>query len=295
MYIGLDIGGTKTAVLLTNKDQDPLFQTQYPTDKKDLTSSLIHIIKKTLDDADVPVQQLAGIGLGVPGIVNTVNGEINVAINLDISHPTPLIKPLEEAFGVSVFMENDVRAAALGVHHQFQQDNLIYLNLGTGVAAAIVLNGRLFKGVSMSAGEVGHVPLHSTKRPLEETIAGPGIMRQAAELGLTIQHPGELYDLGQKGNEVAQHLISRVSNSISQTILWLIMSFDVETLFLGGGITKIGNQFLTPIMTSLATARTYSKLAELMVTDEKIKLLPADLNPGLLGAIHLARQADAKD
>ena len=294
MYIGLDIGGTKTAVLLTNSTQEPLLQTQQPTDKENLVPSLVQIIQKSVEEADKNLATLSGIGLGIPGIVNSTKGDVTMAVNLGVLEPLPLAGQLSSALQVPVMMENDVRLAALGLREKHQLNNLIYLNVGTGVAAGIVINGRLFRGSSMGAGEVGHIPLHTTQRPLEHSIAGPGIMRQATELGLTIRHPGELYALAHQGEQTAQQLVATISDQISQTILWLIMSFDVDALFLGGGITQIGEPFMIPVLRSLATARSYSKLAELTVTDDKIRLVPADFNAGLWGAIQLAHQASIK-
>lgn len=291
MYIGLDIGGTKTAVLLTSATKEPLLQTKRPTDKKNLIPSLIQIIQDTINEADQDMAQLCGIGLGIPGIVNSEKGEVTMAVNLDILKPLPLAKQLSKALRVPVLMENDVRLAAVGLHDKHQIEDLIYLNVGTGVAAGILINGRLHRGATNGAGEVGHIPLRSTEQIFELTVAGPGIMRQAKSISQKIKHPGDLYALANNGDASAKHLVQKISNQLSEAILWLLMAFDSEAIFLGGGVTKIGHPFLDPILDSLAKARQHSQLAQIMVPNEKVRLVASDFNAGLWGAIAFARQA----
>jgi hypothetical protein len=69
------------------------------------------------------------------------------------------------------------------------------------------------------------------------------------------------------------------------------MTYDVEKVVLGGGVTRSGNAFLAPILAELAALRQQSPLAYSMLPTEKVHLMPADYNPGLWGAVHLAKQA----
>src|SRR4029079_7203893 len=102
------------------------------------------------------------VALGVPGRVDVVTGTVSAAVNLGILGPVAIGALVEDRTGLPVHVENDVNAPALGAHAHLGVDSdasLAFINIGTGIAAGFVLGGRLWRGATGSAGEVGHIPM----------------------------------------------------------------------------------------------------------------------------------------
>lgn len=296
MFIGIDVGGTKTAVLIASEHGEILAQVTQPTEKGDLVSGVIEAIETAVSQTDQPVTDLRAIGIGVPGLVDPENGDVCLAVNLGISEPLALGRALEATFGVPVVLENDVRLGAMGAYQQLNIKNLAYLSLGTGVAAGVVLDGRVYRGVNGLAGEIGFVQVNENGDDVLETlISGPAIMQQAAEQGLDVAHAGEVYELALSGNGPATAVIERVSRLVALAIQWVVLAYDVEAVVLGGGVTASRRAFLDPILDQLAHLRSRSTLNAVMLTANKVKLLPPGFNAGLWGGVHVARQVVEKN
>jgi glucokinase len=209
------------------------------------------------------------------------------------------------------FLENDLNIAALGVYRWLKEqepvDNIAYLSLGTGVAAGIVLNGRLHRGSNGMAGEIGHITVEpdgalcncGARGCLETIISGTAIVKQAlatVQLGIPAEqvHAGHVFAAAANGNEAAQALISRVADYTSRAIQYLIMLYDVDKVILGGGVSGAGDAFLSPVFAALATLRAQSELFTTMLPENKIALLPNGYNAGTWGAVYLAKNQRLK-
>lgn len=306
LLVGLDVGGTKTAALLVNASGSMLGQATVPTrtaTPDELLDSISQAIHLVLAQAQATPPQIQRIGLGVPGQVDPATGIVHLAVNLNLQN-YPLGPALSARFKTPTFLENDVRTAAIGALAHVRQsepvDSLAYVSLGTGLAAGVILNGRLHRGHNGLAGEIGHMIVEpegalcncGLRGCLETIVAGPAIVRQmlAAEPNMHIQHAGDVYEAAVQGNPNAKKVVKRVSQHLSQAIQWLIMTYDVEKIVLGGGVTQSGDAFLAPILQELACLRQQSTLAAALLPDEKVHLMPAGFNPGVWGAINLAKQ-----
>ncbi|MCB8977491.1 MAG: ROK family protein [Ardenticatenaceae bacterium] len=306
LLVGLDVGGTKTAALLTDASGSMLGQTVVPTrtaTPDELLDSISQAIHLVLGQAQAMPPQIQRIGLGVPGHVDPATGIVHLAVNLNLQN-YPLGAALSARFETPTFLENDVRTAAIGAFDALQLtepvDSLAYVSIGTGLAAGVILNGRLHRGHNGLAGEIGHMIVEpegalcncGLRGCLETIVAGPAIVRQmlAAEPDMQIQHAGDVYETAVRGNPNAQKVVQRVSQHLSQTIQWLIMTYDVEKIVLGGGVTQSGDAFLAPILQELACLRQQSPLAAALLPDEKVHLIPSNFNPGVWGAVNLAKQ-----
>ena len=306
LFVGLDVGGTKTAALLTDASGTALGQVSVPTrtaTPDELLDSISQAIHLVLGQAQATPPQIQRIGLGVPGHVDPATGIVHLAVNLNLQN-YPLGAALSDRFKTPTFLENDVRTAAIGVFDALRQsepvDSLAYVSIGTGLAAGVILNGRLHRGHNGLAGEIGHMIAEpggtlcncGLRGCLETIVAGPAIVRQmlAAEPEAAIQHAGDVYEAAVQGNPNAKKVVQRVSQHLSQAIQWLIVTYDVEKIVLGGGVTRSGDAFLAPILHELARLRQQSTLAAELLLDEKLRLIPPDYNPGVWGAVHLANQ-----
>jgi glucokinase len=310
--IGLDVGGTKIEAIAVDEDQNILSHLTLPTDASSQSGAAnsireaIDAILATLEDG---AEYVGAIGLGVPGQIR--NGVVELAVNLNMKS-FPLGEVLFSEFSIPVVLENDVRAAALGAYQYFAHrepiKNLAYLSIGTGIAAGVIIEGKLYKGSNGMAGEIGHLMIEpdgprcncGSYGCLEAMAAGPAYVAQAERL-LQSGQPSLLrdfdlltaqviYQAAQKNDPLARQIVQKNSGYLSRAIQLLIMAYDVEKVVLGGGVSHDGDSFLMPILAELAGLRAHSELANIMLAESKITLMPNTYNAGLWGAINLARQ-----
>ena len=153
------------------------------------------------------------------------------------------------------------------------------------------------------AGEIGHVIMEpggyrcgcGMPGCLEAVAAGPAVARLGQQQ-MASAHDGEpittraVYAAAKRGDASARRIVSQISVYLARAIQLLIMAYDVDKVVLGGGVSRSGEAFLSPILAALAELRSQSDLARAMLSEEKILLLPADYSAGAWGAIMLARQ-----
>jgi glucokinase len=262
-------------------------------------------LREVLEPIGAQANEVAGIGLGIPGQVDPHTGTVRLAVNLNLES-FALGPTLARQTGIPVAVENDVRLAAIGVYEHLQEtdpvQSLAYLSVGTGIAAGIILDGVLYRGANGMAGEIGHTLFepggercHCGLYGCLETIAsGPAISHLAAPFfsggGASVPTTAQVYAVAQTGNGLARQLVERIGTHLGRAIHWLIMTYDVERLVVGGGVSAAGSAFWLPITTELAHLREQSLLAHDMLSESKIVLFSGEENPGIWGAITLAEQ-----
>ena len=310
-YIGVDVGGTNINTLLVDKDFNEHTQLTVATDltNPDYTlTAIIAAVEKTLARAGLPRTEIAALGMGVPGQVDPKEGVVNLAANLNW-YDFPAGELLSGALGMPCFLENDVRAAAWGAYRLGSHpgiEHLAYVNIGTGVAAGLILGGQLYRGAHGMAGEIGHIVVEpagtackcGAQGCLETIVAGPAIARAGREAAqqqpnsllagctpLTTQH---VYDAAQAGDAVAVALTNRVGQYLGRALQAVVMSYDVERIVLGGGVTRSGQAFLQPILAAWQQLRQSSPLAEAMLNPDMLILADPNRNMGAWGAAALA-------
>jgi glucokinase len=314
LLAGVDVGGSKIAVLVVDRDLHIVGRHVAPTDIGE-EARAVEQIAEALDDAlasaGATAQDLAAIGVGVPGRVDPLTGVVTLAVNLGW-HDLPLGPWLERRYGVPVLLENDVRAAAAGLHDRavLGDDDLAYLSIGTGISAGVVLDGRLHRGVRGLAGEIGHVVLDPDGPPcacglrgcFEALAAGPAIQRAAAaaiasgattELrnGTQAAQASDVFAAAARGDVVATQIAERVGGYVGHAIHELVMTYDVRRVVLGGGVASAGEPFLAPTRRALDRLRTASELAREVLPDDVAVVLPEGADAGAWGAVVLARTA----
>ena len=178
---------------------------------------------------------------------------------------------LERELGRPVVIENDARAAAIGLHARGiagANDDLAYLAVGTGIAAGVILDGRLHRGARGLAGEIGHA-IAERDGPrcvcgqhgcLEAFASGPSIARRANELGSHATSAVEVYAAAAAGDPIAGSLIDDVGRRLAWAVHLLVMTYDVERVVVGGGVSHAGAQFEAPLRPELARLRAASGL-----------------------------------
>jgi glucokinase len=315
--VGVDIGGSKIAVLVVGADGEPCARRRSALESPDPDPAIAQIaavIDASLSDAGLSRADVQAVGVGVPGRVDTRAGSVTFAVNLGWQQ-VPLGAHLEVVLGLPVVVENDVRAAAVGLHRRSavgSADDLAYLSIGTGISAGVILGGRLHRGVRGVAGEVGHVVLDAHGPAcacglhgcFEALAAGPAIARAAREAVAAgrstnlarIADPSavDVFAAAAEGDEVALGIVADVGRWVARGVHALVLAYDVELVVIGGGVSRAGEPFLRAIEAGLAATRAASPFADELLGGTAVRLLPEDVEPGTWGAVALVENTSRR-
>jgi predicted NBD/HSP70 family sugar kinase len=335
VVVGVDIGGTKTAILVCGHDGTVLARSVAPTavgSPDRAADAIATLVAAALDKAGVKAADVAALGVGVPGRVDRDRGHVTLAVNLDW-HDLPLGPRLEARLRIPTFLENDVRAAALGLHRRRSfgsVESLALLAVGTGIAAGVVLDGVLHRGANGLAGEIGHVVIEPDGPPcacgnrgcFEAVAAGPAILNRTLA-GWTARNNGTAVSNGTAlgngngrspadgspagagtttgaeaafaaaaaGDPVAAEVIDHAGRAIAWGIHLLALTYDVERIVIGGGVSHAGSSFMAPIQREIDRLRAASPLAAEILQPDLVQLLPAGADAGAWGAVTVARDS----
>ena len=246
--------------------------------------AIASLVASALVEAPRPRERRAALGVGVPGRVDRERGHVTLAVNLDW-HDLPLGPRLAARLGIPTVVENDVRAAALGLHRRRlfgPVESLALLAIGTGISAGVVIDGVLHRGANGLAGEIGHVIVEpdglrcacGNRGCFETVAAGPAICRRTLA-GWAARGNGKEHDTPASRAPGAEAVFAaaaagdrsraRSSSPTGRAIAWgihlLALAYDVERIVIGGGVSHAGDAFMAPIRRELDRYRAASPLA----------------------------------
>jgi glucokinase len=313
LLVGVDIGGSKIAVLVTDRDLAIRSRYTQPTNvgaPDRAARAIADAVNVALRDGGNTNGTVSAVGVGVPGRVDPLAGTVTQAVNLGW-HDLALASQLSDMLGVPVAIENDVRAAAAGIRERRLLGDVAdfaYLSVGTGISAGIVLDGRLRRGPHGMAGEIGHVVFDANgpacvcglRGCLEALAGGPAVARRAAEAlasgtqsslrGVSPPGAADVYAAATAGDALATRVVDDVGALIARAVHLLVLAYDIDVVAIGGGVTRAGAAFLEPLNRGLEAVRGESALARELLPPDVVQLLPpADI--GAWGAAVLARSA----
>jgi glucokinase len=310
LRVGVDIGGSKVAVLVVSPSDQVLARRSVPAasaEPDEAIAQIASVIRDAVADAGATLDDVAAVGLGVPGRVDIATGDVDFAVNLGWQH-LPLGRRLEAVLHVPCRVENDVRAAAVGLHRGSRYsrvDDLMFLGIGTGISAGVVLDGRLHRGVRGLAGEIGHVVLDPDGAPcacglrgcFETIAAGAGIARAARaaiDAGestslAAIPEPtaADVFAAAEAGDPVASRLVDAAADAIARVVHELVLAYDIELVVIGGGISRAGKPLLDRVRGGLSRIASPSAFAAELIGETDVRLAEADHDIGTWGAIAL--------
>ena len=318
LTVGLDVGGTKTACVVTDADDRVLMHEVVRTDSKRLAGQLSELIRGAVDrfgaDGD-GAAAVGAVGVAVPGHVEPESGTIRLAVNLGGSGDTsemPLGALLTKSVGLPCYVEHDARAAALWIEFHGAHDDsssggdLAYLAVGTGISAGIILDGRVLRGANGFAGEVGHVSADPADGRcvcglvgcLEHVAAGPAIAHAAREavaggrrstLGPDAT-PTDVFRAARAGDALACELATTFAERLARAIRGLVLTLGVNHVVIGGGVAGAGDALLQPVLEAIGRERAASPLVEAAFADARVEILPPQTEAGARGAAAIARR-----
>jgi predicted NBD/HSP70 family sugar kinase len=204
-----------------------------------------------LDASGLDASLVDGVVVGVPGVVES-DGTLSLAENVAGLEGRPLARELQAALDLPVTLENDINLAALGEQWQGVArgvDDFVFLSVGTGMGAGLVLHGELHRGRNGAAGEIDFalIGLGETFDP-----SAPQVSALAAERAGLREDPRAVFGAARNGDEGARAVVEEVARRIALHIAPIAAVVDVELVVLGGGIGANGDLLLDPVARLLA-------------------------------------------
>ncbi|WP_460829687.1 ROK family protein [Nocardioides hungaricus] len=297
MNVGLDIGATKTLGLVIDDAGAILAEVREATEPG--TDGVVRTAARVVEALRAATgEPLTGaVGVGIPGLVDSANGTVKHAVNLGLDGDWfALGERLGERLGVEVVVENDVNVATLGAVAMSGEDDLVYLSIGTGLAAGLVLEGRLRRGDHGAAGEVGHIPVdpHGVlcecgQRGCLETIASGRALATAWPSSGQVPPAQALFAAAQDGDEKAMALREEFAAGVASAIRVLALAVDPRTVVLGGGVAQLGEQLRVAVASALREQAATSPFLASLDLAGRLSVVPADYPVAAVGAAHLGR------
>jgi glucokinase len=314
--VGVDLGGTKilsgvfTASSLKFVGRSKM-STKAERGPEAVIERIAHCVQDAIDECDLNLKQVRGIGIGSPGSIDSENGKVIFAGNLgwkDLS----LKKELEKKLEVPVFLHNDCNVCALGVHEvelEGKPKNMIGVFLGTGIGGGLILDGKLFTGFNRTAGEVGHMVLEidgpkctcgnrgcwealssrsALFRQVQEAVKGgeKTVLTEMLGNDLKDMRSGDLRKAIKQGDKLVEHIVEEAAKYSGIAIASLINILSPEVVVIGGGLMDaLENEMLSIIVKN---AREHAFPG----TDKGVKILASKLgdDAGITGGAVLARR-----
>lgn len=305
--IGIDVGGTNVKLALVTSAGEIVYSNSIPT-RAELgyeytIDNIKQAIKNLLQETNVNPQEVEGIGFGFPGQVDYKSGIVRLAPNIPGWVDIPIAKMIEEEFHIPTRVDNDVRCAALGEFNFGAGkgcENLICITVGTGIGSGLIVNGKLVRGASNAAGEIGHIKLQMHEGPvcgcgdsgcLEAFASGPAIVAMAEdyikggksakfrELANPNITPYIVSEAAKAGDPVAKRIFATIGEYIGIGLASAVNLLNPEKVIIGGGVAAAGCFLIEPLKETL-------KKRAMKIAGETVEIVPAQLGnrAGVIGS-----------
>jgi len=311
--IGIDLGGTNLKIGLVDKQGMVVCSKTFPVGISSSSSDIIEAITLTIEGLcakfKISCKDLQGIGIGVPGLIDARNGIIHYLVNIPSIKNFPIKKILEKKIKTKVFIDNDVNAIVLAEYRYGAGKgckNLVCVAIGTGVGSGIIIDGKLYRGTHLGAGEIGHISINE-KGPLcncgshgclEQYIGNSAISRLTADMlkkhkGRTLIRkiaqnnkitPKHVYLAAKKGDKLAREIWGKVGFYLGSALADVINLIDPDKIIVGGGVSGAW-VFIKDDMNKTVKNRA------MKILSSKVKIVKAKLGiyTGIIGASLLPR------
>ena len=259
--IGVDIGGTKVAVAIINEKGEIVSRRQAPSEVENadtLFEQVVRLINEELNEHSFSMQEMEGIGIGLPGKVDVENG-IAVFQN-NIPWPKfPIVQRLQEVYGnIPVKIDNDVKVAAYAeyrLQNLTEKEMFAYVTLSTGIAATNIVGNEILRGAGFS-GEIGFIPVHYFGQwmSLEEACSGVGIQKKAQELYQDSSViTKDVFERWCQGDAIATDIIRQAATGIASSLHAMICLLDPHVIVFGGSVSNYNPDYIELVKEILET------------------------------------------
>lgn len=282
IWVGVDIGGTKTAVVISRKPPEVISRTEFSTlpakGPQQAIEQIMSALNKALGEVKASRKSIRGIGVSCGGPLDPHTGVIQSPPNLPTWIDVPIVDILKREFDCPVLLENDANAGAVAEHRYGAGQgtrNMIFLTMGTGLGAGIIIEKRLYRGSSDMAGEIGHVRLtpsgpvgYNKAGSVEGWASGGGLAQIAEKMLQATRNSGRkslLHDLpaghkvtekdvGQaaaKGDKVAHSILMACGKKLGLALAILVDVLNPDRIVIGGLAMRLGDMLLEPARKSM--------------------------------------------
>jgi glucokinase-like ROK family protein len=314
LVAGVDIGATSIDLGIADFSGNLIVRYSEPASVKDgpikILARVCKLLEKMIQDSGGSPEYINGIGIGVPGPVDFSVGTLVSPPIMPGWDRYPIIETMQQWFPASnVVVDNDVNMMALGEIYQGAGkgvDNLIFVKIGTGIGAGIICEGRIYRGSSGCAGDIGHIGVNKNgplchcgnKGCLEAVAAGPAI----AERALVAAHAGkspillkhfesngknlrseDVGDAAREGDSLSMEIIRESGQFVGDVLAGLVNFYNPGMIVIGGGVSNLGNLLLSSIRQTVL-----NRSLPLSTRDLYIVFSEIGANAGVIGAINLA-------
>lgn len=268
-WIGVDIGGTKTAVVASADPPGVVERFEFPTRPEEGPGPALDLIQSAVERlCSAHSLRPRAIGVSCGGPLGRVAGMIQSPPNLPTWTNVPVTQILSHRFECPCRLENDANAGAVAEHLYGAGagvSNMVFLTMGTGLGAGLILNGRLFHGASDMAGEIGHVRLtpfgpigYNKAGSVEGWASGGGIAHVAAAAVAEAQQQGrgtiltlestalDVARAARAGDALAREIIENTGKRLGEALAILIDVLNPERIVIGGLAMRLGEAILEP-------------------------------------------------
>ncbi len=272
LTVGIDVGGMSIKVGLVDENGVIIAKNAEKTEKdpREAVKSMVGQIERLLEEKSLTVNEIDGIGIGVPGTVSSANGKIGVLTNLKTWNDFPIVKEFEKYINKPVTLSNDANVATLaevkyGVAKGY--DNCIMFTLGTGVGGGIVIDKKLYEGKDNKGAELGHVTLIMGGEPcgcgrrgcIETYVSATALMKQTREAMQSDANSkmweyakGDInnvngltsFECAKAGDVTAEKVVSNYVAYLAESMMNMINIFRPDVFLLGGGVSNQGDYLI---------------------------------------------------
>lgn len=272
--ISVDLGGTKILAALLKSTGEIVDRFKVPTEAEKGKSSLVKklslAVKTVIENNSLKESDIKAVCIGVPGSVDPYLGKIGTAPNLNIRNLN-LKDALSEHLKIPVYIENDVNLAALGIKKfelDTQHQNILVVFVGTGIGGAFIFNGKIYRGSSNFAGEIGHMTVVENgplcgcgKKGCFEAVAGrlaivreitkdlkkvkKGVLKEYLVNKKPIKSKAIALGLKQNDPIITGH-VDKACNTIGMTIANITNLLNIDLVVLGGGVIEAAEKYMMP-------------------------------------------------
>jgi glucokinase len=307
--IGVDMGGTKLLAGEVDEGLSVHQRTQRVLTDLDQASLLDVVVEAVEETREQASEEIAAVGFGIPSLMDSRTGTAVVAINLPLAD-IRFADVMMERLGLPVFVDNDANMAVLAEHRVGAAqgcDEVVLLTIGTGIGGGLILGGRLYRGATGSAAELGHTVIDEDGPPcqgncpnrgcVEVLASGTALAKEASRLA--VERPesrladavregyalaGPLVtELAHDGDAAAIEALALIGTRLGVAIASFVNIFNPQVVVVGGGVAAAGELLLGP-------ARTEMKARALPPQRDEVRLVAAALGveAGMVGAAALA-------
>lgn len=314
--IGVDLGGTNVRAAIVDRQGKIVGEGR--TDSKAMEGleytivQIIQAIRMALTDANLKVSDAAGIGMGVPGTHKSEEGIVVWSPNFKDWNDVQLLAPIVNELGIPAYMGNDANVAALG-EYAFGAGKgskiMVMFTLGTGIGSGLIIDGRIYVGVTETAPEMGHHIILADGGPrcscgrygcVESLCRRDAITDRAAQKAHAGRHtsliqksdhdlryitPAMIAEAASEGDEISIETLNEVGYYLGIAVANAINILNPDKVVIGGGIAQAGDLLFGPIRRSVEVNALYAPL-------QVCQILPAELgdDAGVLGGAAMVLQ-----